>query len=300
MRRLEISIKCSGWFEVVGQLIFMLRGSLAALLVKAGSHGDGLFACNRLLTPLAQLTGAAVLAVLLRGPLPQLQLPSLESLTQLESLHWGWGVGLPPAISGLTRLTGLMVGRFPDQQAKAAIAQLSRLTILALQNTTLPSPLVDEASLAFLAGLPRLEGLGLEGVRLMGLPPALSQLTLLDCRHSHLDGGAAWLQHLPRLEEVWLEGCRLASLPAELTACTALRYLELTKAEGLQLTSGDVREVLARLTALTRLELGGVDVGGVSPGAWLALGQACPSLDDVGMSVEEEDGEEGGEPEDEE
>ena len=266
----------------------MLRGSLAALDMEAGSHGDGSFAYNRLLAPLAQLTGLSRLDVRLAGRLPQLQLPSLESLTHLEIMVGGLGVGLPPAISRLMRLSLLEVGRFPDQQARATIAQLSRLQALYIVRSTLTSPLVDEASLAFLAGLPRLEPLVLEGVRLTGLPPALSQLTRLDCRHSHLVGGAAWLQHLPLLEEVWLAECRLASLPAELTVCTALRYLELTKAEGLQLTSGDVREVLTRLTALTRLELGGVDVGAVSPGAWLALGQACPSLDDVGMSVEEE------------
>ena len=46
--------------------------------------------------------------------------------------------------------------------------------------------------------------------------------------------------------------------------CTVLRFLDLADAKGLQLTSGDVLEVLARLTALTQLELGGVDGGGVS------------------------------------
>ena len=138
---------------------------------------------------------------------------------------WGRGIDVPPTISRLMQLTQLEVGCFPDEQAKANIAQLSRLQALHIHNCTLPSIRVDEASLAFLAGLPGLEDLALRCVRLTGLPPALSQVTRLDCRFSHLLGGAAWLQHLPRLEELWLEGGRLASLPAELTACTHLGSL---------------------------------------------------------------------------
>ena len=75
VRALEISIQCSGWFEVVGQLIFVLQGSLKELDVEAGIHGDGIFDYGRL-APLAQLKGLSWLKVWLQGRQPQLQLPS--------------------------------------------------------------------------------------------------------------------------------------------------------------------------------------------------------------------------------
>ena len=296
VEELKVNIQKTEWLDIVAQLVSMLRGSLTTLDVDTYYVGVSPDHFSGLLESVAQLTGLRALkmalppvGIALQLDGPNLQRCSLHGLTQLESLVWGPDIRGPVGLRQLTRLTLLELGVFPSEQSQDAIKHLRQLHSLGI--TSDPGMQGNEPSLAFLAGLTGLMDLRLRDVTLVGVPPTLSQLTMLQCEGSNLEGGAAWLRHLPRLKQLQLRLCELASLPAQLTCCTALRDLDLSLAIGLQLSSADVRLVLAGLTGLTWLGLHGVDASRVSPSAWVDLCRACPDLASMITGVGDSDGE---------
>lgn len=82
---------------------------------------------------------------------------------------------------------------------------------------------------------------------------------------------------LTSLTSLTLARCRLQRLPPWLTRLTALSSLNLSS-DDLQLSTADVRSVLACLTNLTCLSLYRGSTSAVAADLWVELARSCPHL----------------------